>query len=179
MEWAAWTSDLEAFGRIALAMLLGGVIGFEREMANRPAGFRTHMLVCGIACMLIGLADPILDHARERGSGPLINADPIRIVEAIVAGVSFLGAGTIFRRGGTQVEGLTTAASLFAAAGIGIATGAKQYVLAIAVTILILLVLRAVLLVEKRAQAYGQGTRSHPPPGDDRTPRGKGESGKR
>lgn len=174
MEWAEWTPDLAAFGRIALAMLLGGAIGFEREMASRPAGFRTHMLVCGVACMLIGLADPILDHARERGSGPLISADPIRIVEAIVAGVSFLGAGTIFRRGGTQVEGLTTAASLFAAAGIGIATGAKQYGLAIAVTVLILLVLRAVLLVEKRAQARVGHTR--PPPGDDRRPAGREES---
>lgn len=179
MDWAQWGPDLEVFGRIALAMLLGGVIGFEREMANRPAGFRTHMLVCGIACMLIGLADPILDHARERGSGPLLASDPIRIVEAIVAGVSFLGAGTIFRRGGTRVEGLTTAASLFAAAGIGIATGAKKYVLAIAVTLLILLVLRAVLLVERRAKARGEQSRSHPSPGDDPRPGGTGKSGSR
>jgi putative Mg2+ transporter-C (MgtC) family protein len=179
MEWGAWTADLATFGRIALAMVLGGAIGFERELANRPAGFRTHMLVCGIACMLIGLADPILDHAREHGSGPLIRADPIRIVEAIVAGVSFLGAGTIFRRGGAHVEGLTTAASLFAAAGIGIAVGARQYGLAIAVAILILLVLRAVLMVEKRAQARVRRARSGQPPGDDPKPPATTESATR
>jgi putative Mg2+ transporter-C (MgtC) family protein len=177
MEWAEWAPDLAAFGRIALAMLLGGVIGFEREMANRPAGFRTHMLVCGIACMLIGLADPILDHAREHGSGPMIRADPIRVVEAIVAGVSFLGAGTIFRRGGTQVEGLTTAASLFAAAGIGIAVGAREYALAIGVTLLILLVLRSLLALEKRAQAHVRKSQPRRPPGDDRKPGGRAESG--
>jgi putative Mg2+ transporter-C (MgtC) family protein len=166
MEWGQWGPELAVIGRIALAMLLGGAIGFEREMANRPAGFRTHMMVCGMATMLIALADPILDHARERGSGPVLNADPIRIVEAIVAGVSFLGAGTIFRRGGTHVEGLTTAASLFAVAAIGIAVGARQYVLAIAVTLLILLVLRVVLLVEQRLPSKNE---SPPPPEDDPT----------
>jgi putative Mg2+ transporter-C (MgtC) family protein len=165
MEWSQWGPEFSILARVALAMLLGGIIGLEREMANRPAGFRTHMMVCGMATLLIGLADPILDHARERGSGPVLNADPIRIVEAIVAGVSFLGAGTIFRRGGTHVEGLTTAASLFAVAAIGIAVGASQFSLAIGVTLLILLVLRVVLVVERRLPSQSGLPR---PPGDDR-----------
>ncbi len=160
-----WSSELTVVARIALAMLLGGLIGIEREAANRPAGFRTHMLVCGMAAMLVGLADPLVDLGRLHGDAGSLTFDPIRIVEAVVTGVSFLGAGTIFRRSGTShIEGLTTAASLLVCAAIGIAVGARQYVLAIAVTILILLVLRSVVLVESRSRLKGP---IQPSPGDD------------
>lgn len=139
--------------RIAMAMALGGLIGIEREFANRPAGFRTHMLVCGAAAMFVGLADPLIDLVHLRGNGHVLNSDPIRVVEAIVAGVSFLGAGTIFRRrDANHVEGLTTAASLLASAAIGVAVGARQYVLAVSITMLFLLVLRGVLIVERRSK---------------------------
>lgn len=129
-------------------MLLGGVIGLEREIANRPAGFRTHMLVSGAAALLVGLGDALV--TRFGGGDALLRTDPIRIVEAIVTGVSFLGAGTIFRRGGEHVEGLTTAASLLLSAAIGIAVALRQWTLAIGVVVIALLVLRGVGALEKR-----------------------------
>jgi putative Mg2+ transporter-C (MgtC) family protein len=129
--------QLEVIGEVALAMLLGGIIGFEREMADKPAGFRTQMLVAGAAALLVGLGDALM--RRYSGEG----TDPIRIVEAIVTGISFLGAGTIFRRSESeQVQGLTTAASILLCAAVGISVALRQFVLAVGVTVLALIVLR-------------------------------------
>jgi putative Mg2+ transporter-C (MgtC) family protein len=141
MEWSI--PQLQIIGEIALAMLLGGVIGFERETANRPAGFRTHMLVAGAAALLVGMGDIFLD-AFDKTGLDLITSDPLRIVEAIIAGVSFLGAGTIFQAGReNRVQGLTTAASLLLVSGIGISVALHQFVIAIGVTALTLAVLIA------------------------------------
>src|SRR5687768_4476514 len=97
MNWANWLMQLEVIGEVALAMLLGGVIGFERELADKPAGFRTQMLVAGAAALLVGLGDAMM--LRFMSDTKLqVTGDPIRIVEAIITGISFLGAGTIFRR---------------------------------------------------------------------------------
>lgn len=150
MSWANSLMQFEIIGEVALAMLLGGVIGFEREMADKPAGFRTQMLVAGAAALLVGLGDAML---RRFAMDSSINAssDPIRIVEAIVTGISFLGAGTIFRRDRTeQVEGLTTAASILLCAAIGISVALRQFVLAVGVTLLALFVLRGLTAIEKR-----------------------------
>jgi putative Mg2+ transporter-C (MgtC) family protein len=137
----------------AIAMALGGLIGIEREIANRPAGFRTHMLVAGAAALLVGLGDALMMRFIE-GPGALPRTDPIRVVEAIVTGVSFLGAGTIFRRvRGEQVEGLTTAASLLLTAAIGIATALRQWVLALGVVAITLVVLRGLRTLEARLNA--------------------------
>ena len=150
MTWANSLMQFEIIGEVALAMLLGGVIGFEREMADKPAGFRTQMLVAGAAALLVGLGDAML---RRFAVDSSINAssDPIRIVEAIVTGISFLGAGTIFRRDRTeQVEGLTTAASILLCAAIGISVALRQFVLALGVTVLALIVLRGLTGIERR-----------------------------
>lgn len=145
-----WLMQLEIVGEVALAMLLGGVIGFEREVADKPAGFRTQMLVAGAACLLVGLADAMLLRFFAEGSSS-VTGDPIRIVEAIVAGVAFLGAGTIFRKDASeQVQGLTTAASILLCAAIGISIALRQFVLAIGATILALIVLRGLTGIEKR-----------------------------
>lgn len=144
-----WLMQLEIIGEVALAMLLGGFIGFEREVADKPAGFRTQMLVAGAACLLVGLADAMLLRFLAEGKTS-VTGDPIRIVEAIVAGVSFLGAGTIFRKDASeQVQGLTTAASILLCAAIGISIALRQFVLAIGATILALIVLRGLTGVEK------------------------------
>ena len=144
-----WLMQFEIIGEVALAMLLGGIIGFERELADKPAGFRTQMLVAGAAALLVGLADAMM--LRFSFQGKPVNTDPIRIVEAIVTGISFLGAGTIFRRDASeQVQGLTTAASILLCAAIGIAVALRQFVLAAGVTILALIVLRGLTGVEKR-----------------------------
>lgn len=108
------------------------------------------MLVAGAAALLVGLADAMLKRFAMDTS---VNAssDPIRIVEAIVTGISFLGAGTIFRRDRSeQVEGLTTAASILLCAAVGISVALHQFVLAVGVTILALIVLRGLTFIEKR-----------------------------
>lgn len=143
-----WISQVEIIGEVALAMLLGGLIGIEREIADKPAGFRTHMLVAGAAALLVGLGDALL-HRFNIGANEYLRSDPIRIVEAIVTGISFLGAGTIFRRErGEQVEGLTTAASILLCSAVGIAVALRQFVLAAGTTVLALLALRGLTFVQ-------------------------------
>ena len=138
---AGWQAQLEVVAGVAFAMLLGGLIGFERELKNRPAGFRTHMLVAGAAALLVGMG-PLMLAPYADGQGAVLRIDPLRLVEAVVAGVGFIGAGTILgQRRGRQVTGLTTAASLLMVAIIGIAAGLHFYVLAPAATGLTLLVL--------------------------------------
>lgn len=142
--------ELHLLAEIALAMLLGGVIGVERELANKPAGFRTHMLVAGGAALLVGLADAFVHINEAARSDTNIQTDPIRIIEAIVTGISFLGAGTIFRhRSQNQVEGLTTAATILFAAAIGISVAVNKFVLAIGATLLCLTALRALYRVDQ------------------------------
>lgn len=140
--------QLITLGYVALAMILGGVIGYDRELASKPAGLRTHMFVAGAAALLVSLADVLV--AGTTLSESLVRADPIRVLEAVITGVSFLGAGTILRqRGEEQVEGLTTAASLLFAAGMGVSIALGQFFLAFGVTVLALLTLRGVKFVER------------------------------
>jgi putative Mg2+ transporter-C (MgtC) family protein len=138
-------------GEMVLAMVLGGLIGIEREYAQKPAGFRTHMLVSGSAAFLVGLSSALVEaYASDTFQGR-VNADPIRTVEAIITGISFLGMGTIFKREkDSTVEGLTTAASILFSAAIGIAVAAQQLVLAVGGTVLVLLVLHVLRSIEKR-----------------------------
>ncbi len=146
-------TQLEVIGEVALAMLLGGLIGLEREIADKPAGFRTQMLVAGAAALLVGLADALL-YRFLLESNARVSADPLRIVEAIVTGISFLGAGTIFRsKRNHEVEGLTTAASILLCAAIGISVALRQFVIAVGVTLLSLIVLRILAIVERRIAA--------------------------
>ena len=148
-----YITQLEIIGEVALAMLLGSLIGLEREAADKPAGFRTQMLVAGASALLVGLADALMARYVSAGN-PQITADPIRIVEAVVTGISFLGAGTIFRsKEGEQVEGLTTAASILLCSAIGISVAVRQFVIAVGVTLLALIVLRVLAIVEKRIAA--------------------------
>jgi len=144
----AWIAQLLLVAEVAFAMLLGGIIGFERELADKPAGFRTHMLVAGASALLVGMGDALVARFAEETGHELIQADPFRIIGAVVSGVSFLGAGTIFRAGGHQIEGLTTAASLLISASIGVAVGSAQWITAIGATLLTLGVLRALMHVE-------------------------------
>jgi putative Mg2+ transporter-C (MgtC) family protein len=143
--------QLEIFRDVLIALVLGGVIGLEREAADKPAGFRTQMMVAGAAALLVGLSDALLASFDAEASSGLIRSDPIRIVEAIITGVSFLGAGTIFRRGRSDhVEGLTTAATLLMSAAVGISVALDQIPLAIGVTGLSLVVLWGLRVVEQR-----------------------------
>lgn len=113
--------ELELGLRLLLAAALGAIIGFQREKARKPAGLRTIVLVC------VGAA--LFTVASLYGFGTA--ADPSRIAAGIVIGIGFLGAGTIFRRDEGVVEGLTTAATIWGAAAIGLAAGAGLYIITI------------------------------------------------
>lgn len=137
----------------AYAMALGGVIGYERELKDRPAGFRTHMLVAGAATLLVEIGELLMLDTRYSGN-PLITVDPLRLVEAVVSGVAFIGAGTIFAtRSGQAVAGITTAASLLMVAIVGVAVGFGFYLISLAVTLLTLIVLSVLNLAERRGKA--------------------------
>ena len=131
--------QLKIIGYVAISMLLGALVGIEREFADKPAGIRTNMLVAGSATLLVSLGEVMI--GRFGIASDIIRADPIRIIEAVITGISFIGAGMIIRRGGDSVEGLTTAASILFVASIGICVAISQILLAIGATFLALLTL--------------------------------------
>ncbi len=127
-------SYLIDFLRLLLAVLLGGIIGFQRELGEKPAGMRTHILVSLASAMMMIVAE----HSTVITGG----VDPMRISAAIITGIGFLGAGTIIReRERGAIHGLTTAASVWTVACIGIAVGQGYYFVAIAGTLLVFVVL--------------------------------------
>ena len=129
------------FARIVTACACGAIIGVERSRRLKEAGIRTHLLVACTAALIIivskyGFAD--LTNAEETGLLGVRGADPARLAAQVVSGISFLCAGVIFKQG-SMVKGLTTAAGLWATAGVGLALGAGMYPLGIFTTILVLL----------------------------------------
>lgn len=142
--------QVRILGGVALAMFLGAIIGLEREAKDKPAGLRTHMLVAGAAAFLVALSDVAVQRFSVDLATGLVRSDPIRIIEAVITGISFLGAGTILRhKGSDHVEGLTTAASLLFVAALGICVALSQVVLAIGVTVLVLATLRGLGLARR------------------------------
>ena len=137
-----YTSFPVIAARLLLATIFGAAIGFEREWRNRPAGLRTHILICVAAATFAILTIEII-HAPMFTSdalGDSVKVDPIRIVEAVTAGVAFLAAGVvIFARG--QVHGLTTGAGMWLAGAIGVASGLGLWQIALFATLLALVVL--------------------------------------
>jgi putative Mg2+ transporter-C (MgtC) family protein len=152
-------SQLELLAMVALSMLLGAAVGWEREAARKPAGLRTHMLVAGAAAMLTGLSELLVNDLSI--PDPLISADPIRVVQAVVTGVTFLGAGTIIRQredAKGDVKGLTTAASLLFVAALGIGVALGQYLLAVGGALLVLAVVGGLSIAEEKLRS---GPSSH------------------
>ena len=117
--------------RLGLAVLFGGLVGLERETHNRPAGFRTHILVCAGSALIMMVS-------AYGFSGEFdIRVDPSRIAAQVVTGIGFLGAGTIIQQRGS-IRGLTTAASLWVVSGIGLASGIGFYTGAVLATVIVL-----------------------------------------
>jgi putative Mg2+ transporter-C (MgtC) family protein len=146
--------NAEMLLRVAVAMGLAGIMGAERELAGKPAGLRTHMFVAGAATVVMLLGDLVVSqYLTDEGRGS-VQTDPIRLFEAVVAGVSFLGAGVIFRSQKDEVEGLTTAASLLFVATIGIAVGVSSYIFAAGLALLGLFVSRGILWLERILMAW-------------------------
>src|SRR5687767_1142396 len=139
-----WLEPLpfDLLGRLALAVLLGGIVGVERELSGKPAGLRTNILICLGSALLMDLSITIgmTDGVRT--------GDPARIAAQVVTGVGFLGAGTIMQARG-EVVGLTTAATIWVVAAIGLAVGAGHRAEAIAAALLVTLVLTALGWLER------------------------------
>lgn len=145
-----WNSQSVILLNVLIAMILGGLIGLERELVKKPAGLRTLMLVAGASAMLVGLSDILVARFTLEGYDTILRADPIRIVEAIITGISFLGAGTIFRSGeGRTIEGLTTAAAILICSVIGISVALRQWLLAAGVTLFSIVILRIASSLER------------------------------
>lgn len=126
---------LTILGQLMLSALFGGLVGYERESLKRPAGFRTHMLV-SIGATIAMQTNLYLFEAYQG----MANVDPARLGAQVISGIGFLGAGTIIKEGAT-VKGLTTAASLWAVAVIGLAIGSAHYIPALMATLIIYFVL--------------------------------------
>ncbi|SAL73822.1 MgtC/SapB transporter [Caballeronia terrestris] len=138
--------NLELISRLVMAAALGSLIGFERERLSWAAGLRTHMLVCvGSALIMIVSAFGFADALH----GDHVSLDPSRMAAQVVSGIGFLGAGSILLRN-EIVRGLTTAASLWSVAAIGLAVGGGLYTASIAATIIILIILAGIKPLERR-----------------------------
>lgn len=135
----------EIFLRLLCAMAVGTIIGTEREYSNRPAGMRTHILVALGACSVMITSQMIFQQYNVYGATP----DPARLPAQVITGVGFLGAGTILREG-TNVKGLTTAASLWAVACLGIAAGGGYYAVAALGTVFLFVTLTIFEILQNR-----------------------------
>lgn len=143
--------------RLFIASVLGALIGFERGTQTGHAGLRTHILIALAAALFTTLAFEIYDEALEGGSQ---NPDPIRAIEAVTAGIAFLGAGAIFQQRGS-VQGLTTGAGMWLAGAVGVCAALGHYVIAIAVALFAVMVLAALRAFSHKvvnAEVGGGGT---------------------
>jgi putative Mg2+ transporter-C (MgtC) family protein len=126
---------VETFVSLLLAVALGAIVGIEREKSHKPAGLRTHMLVSLGACLFTMMSTNF-------------GAQPAQVAGGIVAGIGFIGAGTIWAEK-DKVQGITTAASLWATAAIGLTTGIGDYLMAAAVAFLVVIILASNILMKK------------------------------
>ena len=147
------TPTLEILVRLVLAIAFGGVLGLDRELRQKAAGLRTHILVSLAAAIFTLITFEIFFQMNELMAEP--RTDAIRIIEAVTAGVAFLAAGTIIQSGGA-VRGLTTGASMWLAGAVGLACGGGFYVIAVLGTVLALIVLLLLGWVESRMIAGDQ-----------------------
>lgn len=161
---------LETVLRVLMAVVVGSLIGLDRELRNKPAGLRTHILI-SLAAALFTLITFEL-HEQFTGEDGTKTADPVRIIEAVTAGVAFLAAGAIIQSRGS-VQGLTTGANMWLAGALGVACGAGYYFLATVGTVFALIVLVVLAKIEARLtdKPPEDGDPSKHPPPRSPTPR--------
>ncbi len=140
------TSTVEIIVRLILGTIIGGMIGFERQAHGRPAGFRTHILVCIASVLLMQISEHY--YYLNSATPGLFRADPGRIAAGAVTGIGFLGAGVILKTGFT-IQGLTTAACIWVVAAIGLAIGSGIYLPAIITSLITIATLILLRNVEK------------------------------
>jgi putative Mg2+ transporter-C (MgtC) family protein len=144
---STWLAPMELLLRLTIACVFGAVIGFDRELKNKPAGLRTHTLVSLAAAMFTLITFEL--YAQLGGDDSKTNADPIRIIEAVTSGVAFLAAGAIIRSGG-NVHGLTTGANMWLAGAVGVACGAGFYLLATLGAVFSIIIITLLRALENR-----------------------------
>lgn len=144
-------TDIQIIARLTLTVVLSGLVGLERQFHRRTAGLRTHILVSLGSCLIMLTSLYVFDIYKD-----IVPLDPVRIAAGVITGIGFLGAGAIIRES-NEVKGLTTAASLWVVAGIGLAVGCGFYTGSIFATLLTL----AVLLILRYAESvvFGKLTR--------------------
>jgi putative Mg2+ transporter-C (MgtC) family protein len=150
---------LEMLGRLGLAALLGGLLGIEREYDGQDAGFRTHMLVTVGAALFALMSLGGFDQFVAPRNDTNISVDVTRIAAYVAPGIGFIGGGTILKHGG-KVSGITTAATLWVAAAIGVASGLGAAVSAVATSVLALLALELLQPISRAVQRRGSRRRS-------------------
>jgi putative Mg2+ transporter-C (MgtC) family protein len=145
-------NELVILAKVVFAILMGGLIGLEREIIGKPAGMRTHMLIAGASTLFASLGSVIINYFGEVSCGPeLVKSDPIRVIQAIALGISFIGAGTIMQHPERRkVIYLTSAASILFTAGIGIAIAVDQFILAIGCVAIVWIVNRGLRYLDKK-----------------------------
>lgn len=146
-----WMYELTILLHVVIASLLGAIIGYEREKTNKPAGIKTNMIVGGSVALLVSLGEAITVHFQELGLSEVMQTDPTRIIQAIIVGVSFIGAGTVMQLQKIyKVKYLTTAASILYSTGVGISVALGQYVLAVGLTLFILIIYYPIKWIEDK-----------------------------
>ncbi|PFA70487.1 MgtC/SapB transporter [Bacillus sp. AFS015802] len=132
--------------KLGISAVLGLIIGLERELKRKPVGLKTSLVICIVSCLLtiVSIESAYLSEGSDKVN---ITMDPLRLAAQIVSGIGFLGAGVILRRGNDSISGLTTAAMIWGAAGIGIAVGAGFYLEATAGVILLIVSVEVVPIV--------------------------------
>lgn len=172
---ASIADQLQLVGLVAIAVVLGAVIGAEREVANKSAGLRTHALVAAGSALAVAIGHILYEAGSDGASG-----DPGRALHAVLTGIGFIGAGAIIRHNEDSVEGLTTAASIWFASGVGIATGVGLPVVAVGATLIGLLVLTLMRYVNALLQQKadeGAFETVAPEPEEPQQHQGPGEGG--
>jgi len=140
--------------------VFGALIGLDREWRNKPAGVRTHMMVALASATFTVITMELFETVKASGEGKHAT-DPLRLVEAITAGVAFLGAGAIIQSRGT-VEGITTGSGIWLAGAIGYASGAGYYVLGAIATVMALVILTVLGWVVGKVRSNGNGDKRNP-----------------
>ena len=152
------SQEISIILNLLIATLLGIFAGFEREKAGKPAGLRTYTLITAGAALFTMLGLEMIQTGTQLFPGEIVRSDPVRIIEAIIVGVSFIGAGTIIKDGGKNtVQNLTTAAGILLMTGVGISVALHKYITAIIATGIVILVNRIFLVFERNLA----GSRHH------------------
>ena len=141
--------ELELTLRLLAAALFTGLVGWERETAGKSAGLRTHVLVGVASALFVAVGLSVSEEFMNISSN--VRIEPLSLIQAVAVGIGFLGSGIVrLQSGSDRPQGLTTAASIWAAAGLGLASGFGKYIIAGGTTLLLLVVLRGIQHLERR-----------------------------